>query len=158
MLPPDGPSVTQDQPLSRSPSSLLDSQVQERKLRPDDPQWLSPPNDDFPFFDGGLISAFQHDATEYSPVNAAYLADASLLAYSDPDIVKTCFARHGAPDAEFTVVPFVGGSTQGYVVYDAKKTIVAFRGTQVLEPRTGRSPASFFRDVDADRFQEVAKD
>ena len=38
-----------------------------------------------------IMPAFEHDATTYSPVNASWLADAALLAYSEPDVVKARF-------------------------------------------------------------------
>ena len=98
---------------------------------------MRPPNLDYPYFAAAGIRPFEASATEYSPVNATWLADAALLAYANP-----AFARAACEAAGLTWAGvFAGVSTTACIAHGEGFAIAAFRGTEV----TG--PLAFGRDL-----------
>jgi len=75
------------------------------------------------------VAPFDPAARGISPLNAWWLADAALLSYWAPDIAKKRFLAEAALQSE----PFDREGTQGYVAWNDKAAIVAFRGTQPNE-------------------------
>ena len=114
--------------------------IAERSLPAQTAKELIPPKADFPY----LAVAdeehfrFEPDATAYSRSNARLLAEASMLAYGEPDFVRQKF-----DDSDFKRVLSLklehlgaetGEGTQGFFVHDEeneKVVIVAFAGTHV---------------------------
>jgi triacylglycerol lipase len=92
-------------------------------------QWKNyrPPFDWWDFFKDADRHAFRFDAFDFDMLNAWWLVEASTLAYSDPDVARTSFARAGLPEVHF----FTGKSTQCYVAGNDDFIIVAFRGTEL---------------------------
>jgi triacylglycerol lipase len=107
-----------------------------KPILPRDFGWLTPPNDkehppEYRFFEYEANHRFDPRATDYHPVNAAWLADASLLAYSRPSVVDGAFKLAGGMTSHL----IEAGATQCYVAYDDQKVVVAFRGTEVPKPQ-----------------------
>src|SRR5262245_17898642 len=69
-------------PVRRHPSHL-----REKPLPPATPENLFPPNNGFDFFRGAHDHPFRFEAKRFELVNAWWLAEASLLAYSNDDLV-----------------------------------------------------------------------
>lgn len=96
------------------------------------PTTLIPPNRDHPFFNFALTHPFDYEAGEYSPVNAAWLADLSLLAYDDLVHVEAALACGGFH--LYGAQPIAAehaGAAQVYVAYDEHNVLVAFRGSEI---------------------------
>ncbi|MHC4729772.1 MAG: lipase family protein, partial [Planctomycetota bacterium] len=90
---------------------------------------LAMPRVDYPYFEGADDFPFEPENTEFSAVNAWWLAEISLLAYvTDQNFVRERLARAGLPEAFF----FERESTHGFAAANAGATIVAFRGTDDL--------------------------
>ena len=99
----------------------------------------------------GVPFNFQHDADIYSIGNAAWMADAALLAYVpnpldnlrnfDTDSLQTAgwtkpFVKETLARAGFSKVKFFNRKgTQVFVAHNSKATVVSFRGTEVKELR-----------------------
>lgn len=102
-----------------------------------DVKQMRPPNLDYPYFAAAGVVPFEPNASQYSPANASWLADAALLAYAEP-----AFVRAACETAGFTWGgSFTGTSTAAYLVHGEGFAIAAFRGTDV----TG--PIAFGRDM-----------
>ncbi len=114
-------------------------------------EWVFPPNKAYDYFQAS-DHAFIADATEFQLANAWWLAEASLLAYADPDFAIPIFNRVGlrVDDESF----FSGPSTQCYVAYTDDFVIVAFRGTQVYKPGSGQKLQAVIHDILADCTQD----
>jgi hypothetical protein len=126
---------------------------------------LSPPYPDYPYYAGTAGPAFEPAAAAYSPVNAWWLAEASVLAYGGlaladrlpggPNLLGRDGVRVAAVD---------GPDDNGVLVLSAAEfVIVAFRGTRVLglrDPLALReSLEPHLRDVVTDlRFPQAAFD
>lgn len=91
-----------------------------------------PPNQGFRYFEHREEHPFQPRATNFSQVNAWWLAEAALLAYAEAGFAAAAFARAGLRLAGDQ--PFTGASTQCYVAHNEDFVIVSFRGTQVIRP------------------------
>ncbi|RBP45105.1 lipase (class 3) [Roseimicrobium gellanilyticum] len=112
------------------------------KLPPPTEDALFPPCDSFDFFRTREVHPFDADATSYSEVNASWLADASLLAYSEESVVHEVYRKAGF--AEVTTLN--GHRTQAYIASSRDVTIVSFRGTRVAK----RFSSEEFKNVIAD--------
>jgi hypothetical protein len=78
-----------------------------------------------------LIAApFDRSAVGHSPLNAWWLADASLLSYWDRPDAEALFAERAGLRTQF----IDRGSTQCYIASNEAFAIVAFRGTEADEP------------------------
>ena len=95
---------------------------------------LSPPYPNYPYFEGPELPAFEPTAVGYSPVNAWWLAEASLLAYGG--LAAADGLRDGAnlltrDGVRVATIP--GPDDAGVLVLSAAGfVIIAFRGTRVL--------------------------
>lgn len=95
------------------------------------PANLYPPCRHAGFFSYGQAHAFEPGSQAFSLVNAAWLADASLLAY-DPD---TAFVEGVLGPAGFEDVRAVEGrSSRVMIAANDAAIVIAFRGTQVFWP------------------------
>jgi hypothetical protein len=91
-----------------------------------------------------LAEAAEHpldaSATDFSPVNAWWLAEASLLAYvPEPAFVREAWERAGMSEVAF----FSEKSTHGFAAGDGDACIVAFRGTDVHQPENLKTDLRF---------------
>ncbi len=86
-----------------------------------------PPNEDYAYFEGCGDHPFRHASGEFEMVNAWWLAEASMLAYSEPQFAAPRFEGAGLPEVEF----FDGESTQCYVAGNDDFAVVAFSGTEL---------------------------
>lgn len=83
------------------------------------------------YFEGWEAHPFRADAAEFEPVNAWWLAEASMLAYADADFIALALRGAGLTAAGFGVECFARGGTQCFVLDGGGAVVVAFRGTQV---------------------------
>ena len=99
----------------------------------------------------GVPYIFQYDADSYEIENAAWMADAALLAYVpnpldnlknfDPKSLRKggwtkCFVKETLAQAGFPGVKFFNRKgTQAFVAHSPKAVVVSFRGTEVKELR-----------------------
>ncbi|MDH5676231.1 MAG: hypothetical protein OEZ06_29190 [Myxococcales bacterium] len=88
---------------------------------------IVPPLEDYAFFLGAEQIPFEPEADDFSLANAAWLADLSMLAYRDRSQVESTLSRLG-----LETISFSQGGSQCFVCHDAKKVLVAFRGTQIV--------------------------
>lgn len=103
----------------------------EKPLPPATFRNLFPPNNGFDFFVGAQSHPFRFGTTKFELVNAWWLAESSLLAYSDDDFAADCFARAGLAGLR----AFHGATTDCFVAHNDEFAIVAFRGTEVGDYR-----------------------
>ena len=107
---------------------------------------LFPPNRVHKFFTLADEAPFDFSASQFSWINAWWLAESALLSYDDPEHVQSWFERAGF--ALHGVQPLHGnGSTQCYVAVNNDAVIVAFRGTEVLLRSSSRGFAGKGIDV-----------
>jgi triacylglycerol lipase len=92
---------------------------------------LFPPNLDYAYFENAERYPFVPrpavGRTAVQPVNAWWLADASLLAYATPEFAKLVFARAGLTGFD----SFDALTTQAFVAHNDDFAIVVFRGTEI---------------------------
>ena len=94
---------------------------------------LVPPNYKHEYFKDSDAHPFLHSTSNFELVNAWWLAEASLLAYANPEFAASRFSRAGLELAGQQ--PFSGLSTQCYVAHNEDFVIVSFRGTEVPKLR-----------------------
>lgn len=107
------------------------------------PRWVFHPEQDQTyrhFID--IRQSFDGDAPGMTAVNAAWLADAALLAYWRPREVSDKAAAVGLASE-----PFSDGGTDGYVISSRESNwaIVAFRGTQPDQSEDTAADADFLQ-------------
>jgi len=95
------------------------------------------PKPEYPYFSEAADHPFETNSTRFSLVNAAWLADCSLLAYLPEERVLARLAR---VNAEGRCFGFDQRGAQGFVAHTRDWVVVSFRGTEVAE----------FEDVIAD--------
>lgn len=83
------------------------------------------------YFEGWGAHPFRAEAAGFEPVNAWWLAEASLLAYADTDFIGAAVEAAGLAAAGFRLEFFTRGGTQCFVLSGGGAVIVAFRGTQI---------------------------
>jgi triacylglycerol lipase len=88
---------------------------------------LSPPYEDYDYFQNYQQYPFQFNATSFNLINAWWLVEASTLVYSNPEFVSTQFNKIGLPEVRF----FDKQGTQCYVASNDRFAIVAFRGSEI---------------------------
>ena len=95
---------------------------------------LSPPILTYPYFEGPNLPAFDPVKAEYSPVNAWWLAEASLLAYGGPELFERVRNTDNLLAREHIRLQSLDdGHENGVLLLSAEGfVIVAFRGTRVL--------------------------
>lgn len=84
------------------------------------------PQTDYIYFENAEHNPFECEATEFRLVNAWWLADAAMLAYSEEPVVRDWCLRAGFENVYW----FSGESTQCFVAVRKNCIFVAFRGTQ----------------------------
>jgi hypothetical protein len=102
-----------------------------KSLPPSTLDELSVPNRKFKYFDEHGANPFLSEAEGFEPVNAWWLADASLLAYGDAGFIDDALEASGLRAAGYAARFFEAGGTQCFVMHDEATIIVAFRGTQL---------------------------
>lgn len=83
------------------------------------------------YFESWEAHPFRAAAAEFEPVNAWWLAEASMLAYADEEFITGALTKAGLTAAGFGVQAFARGGTQCLVLEGGDAVVVAFRGTQV---------------------------
>jgi hypothetical protein len=89
------------------------------------------PLTDHAYFEHWPDNPFLGGAADFEPVNAWWLAEASMLAYADPTFISEAVERAGLTAAGVGLKFFVRGGTQCFVLDGDGFVLVVFRGTQV---------------------------
>jgi hypothetical protein len=94
---------------------------------------LRPPLVGFPYFAFADRFPFQPNATEYSAINAWWLADASFLVYGDAAFIDDAIARSPLPDLGFREPEWLGSreNNRGMILASDEALVVVFRGTRL---------------------------
>ena len=94
---------------------------------------LRPPRQGFPYFANANRFPFQPDATEYSSINAWWLADASFLVYGEAAFIEDAIANSPLPTLGFDKPGWLGtrDNNRGMVLTNDEAIIVVFRGTRL---------------------------
>ncbi|PWT74254.1 MAG: hypothetical protein C5B46_04335 [Proteobacteria bacterium] len=101
---------------------------------------LFPPvfdSDAFRYFQDAARHPFRRDATGFELVNAWWLAESALLAYSSREFVSRKFGEVGLTLPR--EAPYETSVAHCYIAFDDSLVIVVFRGTEV--PRPDLSPS-----------------
>jgi hypothetical protein len=104
---------------------------------------LSPPYEDYPYFQHHEHFPFEFGTSSFSVTNAWWLAEASTLVYADEGFVRSQFSRAGLSQVKF----FDKQSTQCYVANNDQFAIVAFRGSEFWKKEKERDLNEVFADV-----------
>jgi triacylglycerol lipase len=120
------------------------------------PTWevVFPPNDLHAFFQDVAHHPFSADAEAFAPVNAWWLSELSLLAYSSAGAAGAAWAAAGLKDAGWQLEVIENDSTRALVASRAGAALVAFRGTLVLRPGPGWEDALRNLETDANLLLE----
>jgi triacylglycerol lipase len=124
-----------------------------KEIPPATLEWVLPPNLDYKYFENCADYPFRYDSKKFDLVNAWWLADSALLAYSEPTFATSQFDRAGLKLIERGLLS--GPSTQCYVVYNDNFVLVSFRGTQVFKPDKHQKPADVWRDIIRDVYEDA---
>ncbi len=111
----------------------MSSELEPRPLPQETVTGLRPPLDGFPYFADADFFRFQPEATEYSSINAWWLADASYLAYGDAAFIEDAIASSPLPMLGFAKPDWLGtrDDNRGMVLANDETLIVVFRGTRL---------------------------
>lgn len=93
---------------------------------------ITPPYPRYSYFQDCEFLPFQYEAKDFNLVNAWWLIEAAILAYSEEVFIREKLLAAGLPEMKF----FCGFSTQCYVANNDHFVIVVFRGTEI-NPREG---------------------
>jgi len=104
---------------------------------------ISPPFKKYRYFERVESFPFEHNARDYSPINAWWLSEAATLVYADPEFVRTRFRKAGLENLVF----LDKDSTQCFVVSNKKFAFVIFRGSEIWKKREKFDPAKVFADL-----------
>ena len=88
---------------------------------------IVPPDMNYLYFEGANQYPFQPNNTEFSEVNAWWLAECSLLAYCHPGFARMAFKLAGFEQFTF----FEGTGTECMAAGNQEALIIAFRGTEL---------------------------
>ncbi len=102
----------------------------------------APPNEDYVYFEESRDHPFLHGSGGFEYVNAWWLAEASLLAYADPDFAVPRFRDAGFSEVE----RFSDESTQCYAVQHEDFIIVAFSGSDMRNRKDTDSTSDILTD------------
>jgi hypothetical protein len=106
-----------------------------KKALPDPRKYpLIAPDMDYVYFDGAERFPFQADATEYSPANAWWLAEAAFLSYAHPGFARMAYKLAGFNGFQF----FGGKTTECMVSWNTQVAVISFRGTELRSLSTLR--------------------
>lgn len=90
-------------------------------------QNLSPPFEDYPYFQNHHVFPFEDDTSSFSLINAWWLAEAATLVYSD-----ALYAWQRLRQAGFTqIVFFEHSGTYCFIAANNRFAIIAFRGSEI---------------------------
>ncbi len=108
-------------------------EVQSRPLPPETVTGLRPPQAGFPYFAHADRFRFQPAATEYSAINAWWLADASFLVYGDAAFIEDAIAGSPLPMLGFDKPGWLGtrDDNRGMVLASDEALVAVFRGTRL---------------------------
>jgi Lipase (class 3)/RoxA-like, cytochrome c-like len=84
------------------------------------------PRDSYEYFKEAESHPFKPNAIRFESVNAWWLADSAMLAYSDRDVIEYWCEKAGFKEFHW----FNGASTQCFVAATEQYVFVVFRGTQ----------------------------
>jgi hypothetical protein len=88
---------------------------------------ISPPFDQFDYFQNHLFFPFEYDTSSFSLINAWWLAEASTLVYSNPS-----YAWQRLRQAGFDQVRFIErAGTFCFIAANKRFAILAFRGSEI---------------------------
>lgn len=107
---------------------------------------MAPPFKDHIYFQHHQHFPFQPDMGTFNPVNAWWMSEASLIAYTQEEFATPCFHAAGLNNVRF----FTGHSTQCYVAANDEFAIVAFRGTECGINQGPEVLAQFIADLSVD--------
>jgi triacylglycerol lipase len=88
---------------------------------------ITPPYSNYNYFQDNQLQPFQYEARNFNLVNAWWLIEASILAYSEENLIKEKLTLAGIPEMRF----FSGPSTQCYAANNDHWVFVVFRGTEI---------------------------
>jgi len=88
---------------------------------------ISPPFDQYDYFQNSLSFPFEYDASSFSLVNAWWLAEISTLVYSDAPYIWQRLRQVGYKQVQF----IQHDGTYGFVAAHKRFAIVAFRGSEI---------------------------
>src|SRR5262245_10689272 len=119
------------------------------------PTWdaVFPPNDLHAFFQDAPEHPFVAEAYAFAAVNAWWLAELSLLAYSGAEAARGAWERAGL-GAGWQLEILEAGGARAALASRPGVALVAFRGTQVLRPGPGWEAALADLATDADLLLE----
>jgi hypothetical protein len=92
---------------------------------------ISPPNDNYTYFEDKQDHAFLPLATSFELVNAGWLADFALLAYGSDAFIQKKFDDSGLTADGFVMEFFSRGDTQCFVAHNQDFVVVSLRGTEI---------------------------
>ena len=92
---------------------------------------LSPPFNDYLYYDYAEEIPFEPASKSFSPVNAWWLSEAATLVYSDENFVRVWFQRAGLNHIDF----YRKNATQCFVAHNDKFALVVFRGSVIWKKR-----------------------
>lgn len=107
---------------------------------------MAPPTASHCFFKDSRGFPFETETDLFSLVNAWWLSEASLLAYSEEVTARTWFEKAGFHRVWF----FSGRSTQCYVADARQWAVLAFRGTECRPDQGPEAWGQFIADLSAD--------
>jgi triacylglycerol lipase len=109
---------------------------------------LSPPYKDYAYFQHHQFFPFEYRASEFSLINAWWLAEASTLVYANEAFVKQRFSEAGFKRVKF----FNRSGTQCFIAANNQFAIVAFRGSEIWKRNErfdpGQAIADFKTNID----------
>jgi pimeloyl-ACP methyl ester carboxylesterase len=122
----------------------------DRCLRKELPQitWknISPPFEDYSYFDNVKKFPFDYQSKTYSSINAWWMSEAATLVYSKEDFVGARFEKAGLNQLRF----FDAQSTQCYLAYNTVFAVVVFRGSEIWRKKEKVDVNKVFADLKAD--------
>lgn len=107
---------------------------------------MAPPFQDHVYFHHREHFPFQPNIVPFSPVNAWWMSEAALLAYTSETFAFPRFISAGLDNVRF----FTGHSTQCYVAANNYFAIVAFRGTEFTIDQGPDALGQFISDLSVD--------
>ncbi|MGR8933157.1 MAG: lipase family protein [Gammaproteobacteria bacterium] len=116
----------------------------------------------YDYFDGASDYPFAPNTAGHSPVNAWWMAELSLLAYSDKQAVERQL-KNRFPVSEYSFFWLesqgtgLGSNTQGFGIETDDYIIIAFRGTEFPPPSTVLKAPGELRNILADLRTDIRK-
>jgi len=99
-----------------------------RKQLPDPKSYpVLPPDMNYKYFENFNLFPFEFENSQYSPVNAWYMSEASFLAYAHPGFVEMAYRLINMNGFKF----FGGKTTECFIAWNERYIILSFRGTEI---------------------------